>query len=160
MLLASSCFGGAGGWRTWGISTKTLKIFLPVPSYFVSSLAFSKSRCSVGSSDDEPLGFLTADRVLELLFGVGGGWLDNSDALGIRVAAEVVPSGAPPPKNDEKRITAKTKAIAPSTAAITNFVRFSAPTFTTLSSNRFQDRKSTRLNSSHLGISYAVFCLK
>src|SRR5262245_65277394 len=27
-------------------------------------------------------------------------------------------------------------------------------------SDRFQDRKSTRLNSSHLGISYAVFCLK
>src|SRR5437899_8162169 len=25
---------------------------------------------------------------------------------------------------------------------------------------RFPDRKSTRLNSSHLGISYAVFCLK
>src|SRR5205814_10374470 len=25
---------------------------------------------------------------------------------------------------------------------------------------KFQDRKSTRLNSSHLGISYAVFCLK
>src|SRR5471030_3428372 len=25
---------------------------------------------------------------------------------------------------------------------------------------RFSDRKSTRLNSSHLGISYAVFCLK
>src|SRR5437899_4391052 len=24
----------------------------------------------------------------------------------------------------------------------------------------FKDRKSTRLNSSHLGISYAVFCLK
>src|SRR5262245_64168432 len=27
-------------------------------------------------------------------------------------------------------------------------------------SARFVDRKSTRLNSSHLGISYAVFCLK
>src|SRR5437899_11759871 len=27
-------------------------------------------------------------------------------------------------------------------------------------SRRCQDRKSTRLNSSHLGISYAVFCLK
>src|SRR5438045_3364733 len=27
-------------------------------------------------------------------------------------------------------------------------------------SNLIQDRKSTRLNSSHLGISYAVFCLK
>src|SRR5262245_62626457 len=26
--------------------------------------------------------------------------------------------------------------------------------------NRIRDRKSTRLNSSHLGISYAVFCLK
>src|SRR5258705_3826892 len=26
--------------------------------------------------------------------------------------------------------------------------------------NVFGDRKSTRLNSSHLGISYAVFCLK
>src|SRR5205814_7898144 len=27
-------------------------------------------------------------------------------------------------------------------------------------SSPIQDRKSTRLNSSHLGISYAVFCLK
>src|SRR5258705_3372824 len=27
-------------------------------------------------------------------------------------------------------------------------------------SNEKKDRKSTRLNSSHLGISYAVFCLK
>src|SRR5256885_3887443 len=27
-------------------------------------------------------------------------------------------------------------------------------------SGRFEDRKSTRLNSSHLVISYAVFCLK
>src|SRR5947199_4924353 len=26
--------------------------------------------------------------------------------------------------------------------------------------SKIQDRKSTRLNSSHLGISYAVFCLK
>src|ERR1039458_10552766 len=26
--------------------------------------------------------------------------------------------------------------------------------------NAYRDRKSTRLNSSHLGISYAVFCLK
>src|SRR5262245_62637811 len=26
--------------------------------------------------------------------------------------------------------------------------------------NKSRDRKSTRLNSSHLGISYAVFCLK
>src|SRR5262245_28107804 len=32
---------------------------------------------------------------------------------------------------------------------------FNQPSF-----DLFQDRKSTRLNSSHLGISYAVFCLK
>src|SRR5262245_62711807 len=31
---------------------------------------------------------------------------------------------------------------------------------TALLGTDFQDRKSTRLNSSHLGISYAVFCLK
>src|SRR5262245_64505349 len=29
-----------------------------------------------------------------------------------------------------------------------------------LEAAQHQDRKSTRLNSSHLGISYAVFCLK
>src|SRR5947199_7838869 len=29
-----------------------------------------------------------------------------------------------------------------------------------VSTSRLSDRKSTRLNSSHLGISYAVFCLK
>src|SRR5437899_6619284 len=31
---------------------------------------------------------------------------------------------------------------------------------TTPSTGAVKDRKSTRLNSSHLGISYAVFCLK
>src|SRR5205814_10116353 len=30
----------------------------------------------------------------------------------------------------------------------------------TFSATKCRDRKSTRLNSSHLGISYAVFCLK
>src|SRR5699024_11990054 len=29
-----------------------------------------------------------------------------------------------------------------------------------IGAERFQDRKSTRLNSSHVSISYAVFCLK
>src|SRR5258705_8245034 len=32
--------------------------------------------------------------------------------------------------------------------------------WTVLRNSVQQDRKSTRLNSSHLGISYAVFCLK
>src|SRR5438045_5627222 len=35
-----------------------------------------------------------------------------------------------------------------------------ARTLAELSFRRSEDRKSTRLNSSHLGISYAVFCLK
>src|SRR5437899_6262125 len=34
------------------------------------------------------------------------------------------------------------------------------PMTTTISLPSLRDRKSTRLNSSHLGISYAVFCLK
>src|SRR5256885_13166448 len=39
-----------------------------------------------------------------------------------------------------------------------NFVNWDKNTFIRLTSA--QDRKSTRLNSSHLVISYAVFCLK
>src|SRR5947209_19907387 len=35
-----------------------------------------------------------------------------------------------------------------------------APDFDVTSSDGRQDRKSTRLNSSHANISYAVFCLK
>src|SRR5499426_4416662 len=36
----------------------------------------------------------------------------------------------------------------------------SSPNSSATATARRQDRKSTRLNSSHLGISYAVFCLK
>src|SRR3712207_7455729 len=41
-------------------------------------------------------------------------------------------------------------------------IDFGATLFATLVAYvlRFQDRKSTRLNSSHANISYAVFCLK
>src|SRR5258705_2496580 len=35
-----------------------------------------------------------------------------------------------------------------------------SPSASTTARNTVLDRKSTRLNSSHLGISYAVFCLK
>src|ERR1039458_4300466 len=45
----------------------------------------------------------------------------------------------------------------PAAAALRGICSLSS--FTTRGSNRI-DRKSTRLNSSHLGISYAVFCLK
>src|ERR1035441_2125464 len=36
--------------------------------------------------------------------------------------------------------------------------RSSTPSSSHMDEGRFPDRKSTRLNSSHLGISYAVFC--
>src|SRR5690606_41724958 len=39
-------------------------------------------------------------------------------------------------------------------------LEISATDTLTLLKNRGQDRKSTRLNSSHVKISYAVFCLK
>src|SRR5262245_63915068 len=50
-------------------------------------------------------------------------------------------------------------------ATVTNAFRFPAADQTKYGNSGFgnaciTDRKSTRLNSSHLGISYAVFCLK
>src|SRR5256885_11498301 len=44
--------------------------------------------------------------------------------------------------------------------AILNFYGFVPVALGGMGSNRGADRKSTRLNSSHLVISYAVFCLK
>src|SRR5699024_11996278 len=40
------------------------------------------------------------------------------------------------------------------------FPSFIAATFMGMVSGKIKDRKSTRLNSSHVSISYAVFCLK
>src|SRR3712207_7289711 len=41
-----------------------------------------------------------------------------------------------------------------------NNPRFGDPRFRDVANRNFRDRKSTRLNSSHANISYAVFCLK
>src|ERR1035441_10033837 len=46
------------------------------------------------------------------------------------------------------------------TSPAADFVSESQPTADTAGASSTTDRKSTRLNSSHLGISYAVFCLK
>src|SRR5205807_10229401 len=46
------------------------------------------------------------------------------------------------------------------TTALTNWWGTAVIGYARNQSNLFQDRKSTRLNSSHLVISYAVFCLK
>src|SRR3989454_3111474 len=54
---------------------------------------------------------------------------------------------------------------SPSSTTTARLVRATEPTIAASSSGRSErrsstDRKSTRLNSSHLVISYAVFCLK
>src|SRR5205814_8983154 len=59
------------------------------------------------------------------------------------------PSGACPFAH---RRTCRPSAVAAAVVMV--------PTGTEVGDRRVRDRKSTRLNSSHLGISYAVFCLK
>src|SRR5256885_8497402 len=55
---------------------------------------------------------------------------------------------------------AQSRAALGRYAASSSAQRASSRAIFALSSLRSQDRKSTRLNSSHLVISYAVFCLK
>src|SRR5699024_12225660 len=45
-------------------------------------------------------------------------------------------------------------------ASIGQGLNFAAETYAGFQATKAQDRKSTRLNSSHVSISYAVFCLK
>src|SRR5262245_65111574 len=51
-------------------------------------------------------------------------------------------------------------AMIETTAASNPALEFLAATARNAAASSDLDRKSTRLNSSHLGISYAVFCLK
>src|SRR5438045_6281162 len=67
------------------------------------------------------------------------------------------------PRNRKTTIATSTKAMTSvrttsATVDVTNTVASQNIAYSTSSGKR--DRKSTRLNSSHLGISYAVFCLK
>src|SRR5438034_3888470 len=55
-------------------------------------------------------------------------------------------------------VTTQIGHVPPSSAGILK--RPAAVDYQHLSGNEFRDRKSTRLNSSHTVISYAVFCLK
>src|SRR5258705_1377020 len=54
-----------------------------------------------------------------------------------------------------RSLQAKTLLIGAYGQAVFHF-----PAFANAQKTELGDRKSTRLNSSHLGISYAVFCLK
>src|SRR5437667_7428162 len=50
--------------------------------------------------------------------------------------------------------------ISPTTTAFTLPIFLATPQILAVTSSPPRDRKSTRLNSSHITISYAVFCLK
>src|SRR3712207_7348668 len=58
---------------------------------------------------------------------------------------------SPPPPQKKARSPAQARPLAPASP-----LRFTQ----SKSRAELQDRKSTRLNSSHANISYAVFCLK
>src|SRR5690625_5774705 len=53
-----------------------------------------------------------------------------------------------------------TAISAPTFALLYTNAILASKLFPSVSSTIFADRKSTRLNSSHVAISYAVFCLK
>src|SRR5256885_9472624 len=83
------------------------------------------------------------------------------DACGAAVAVTTVVSGRRDPQ-----ASARTWARAPAASRSSRYPPSSTPTTgagATRARNalvHWADRKSTRLNSSHLVISYAVFCLK
>src|SRR5438874_2908139 len=54
----------------------------------------------------------------------------------------------------------RAKQAAVTVRQIRGFIRLSSPELRYCPAEALRDRKSTRLNSSHVEISYAVFCLK
>src|SRR5437660_10890439 len=67
------------------------------------------------------------------------------------------------PARDRKRMSRSSGMLKGTPALLLVFLALSLAVFAVFAkpaSSRQQDRKSTRLNSSHVAISYAVFCLK
>src|SRR5205814_9644968 len=62
----------------------------------------------------------------------------------------------PAPKEDQVAVACTPAA----TRSIASKLRSTSSSVVAHDETLMRDRKSTRLNSSHLGISYAVFCLK
>src|SRR5690554_7338179 len=62
--------------------------------------------------------------------------------------------------NQEQLERIESGAMAPSLGVLTKLARALGVRLGTFLDDHPRDRKSTRLNSSHVRISYAVFCLK
>src|SRR5262245_25725879 len=73
-------------------------------------------------------------------------------AVGVKLGGVTLPEGVLP-------LPAHRKVVADPKIAVAVEHRFAARAIAAAVEFKRQDRKSTRLNSSHLGISYAVFCL-
>src|SRR5256885_13304679 len=112
---------------------------------------------------------------------IWGGWRRDKEeqpaASGLTGAPELVEPPREPPKNWGQRWTEIKQAMSGTMAALPRVMRLvwqASPGLTialfvvtalsglmpAASAYTAKDRKSTRLNSSHLVISYAVFCLK
>src|SRR5436305_8919394 len=66
----------------------------------------------------------------------------------------------PPPRSTLFPYTTLFRSQAPAASSPTSTAAFRKGSRPAATSTRSTDRKSTRLNSSHVRISYAVFCLK
>src|SRR2546426_7719342 len=71
---------------------------------------------------------------------------------------QVVPSRQHSHVKPEPRSLSSASSCIPGGVPTSRYIR--AQVTSTNAGGRMRDRKSTRLNSSHLVISYAVFCLK
>src|SRR5205085_11394924 len=69
-------------------------------------------------------------------------------------------SSATTPSRSSGATAAVWRSAASATAGRSRSTRASTPSTSSPSTTTYRDRKSTRLNSSHSQISYAVFCLK
>src|SRR5690606_31529339 len=97
----------------------------------------------------------SAIRVVERLESGGRGTLNGGPA-----AIDDKPSGEVPVKNSQVAVLCTAVIAGALIVAGTNAWLFSAITRGGAGATAGPDRKSTRLNSSHVKISYAVFCVK
>src|SRR5262245_30481395 len=145
-----------------------------LPAILCRWITFEMPAASNGPLTDGRFGLIVISH------GAGGGALNHRDlAMALSFAGYVVAAATHPRRNGNdisgvgvwvgrpKQVSRVIDAVLEDTALGSHIERrrigvvgHSNGGFTALAVAGARDRKSTRLNSSHLGISYAVFCLK